>query len=100
MLTCKKKKRSILKEAVGGTLENINPAAPVKSFEETEDEKNDDMDLTSGIEEVSQREGKFLKYWLTTTLTTTYTTYTGTSSVASLICTPADYTNDGCPGLG
>ena len=106
MLTCKKRKRSIFYPGKTFTSENIEPATSLKSPDEESEEKNnaeeknnDDTDLVSGME-ISQKEGRFLNYWLTTTITTTYTTYTGTSSVASLICTPADYTNAGCPGTG
>merc|ERR1712062_130903 len=42
-------------------------------------------------EESSGREGRFLLYWLTTT-----TTSTATSSIGSLYCTPAGYTNVLC----
>merc|ERR1711994_197361 len=105
MLTCKKKKRSILNSVMGATSEQINPASSIKTFEEAVEKIKDDMDddnkedisnILSGLE-VSQKEGRFLNYWLTTTITTTFTTYTATSSLASLVCTPAGYTNDGCP---
>merc|ERR1711881_71254 len=104
MLTCKKKKRSILNSVMGETSEEIKPASSIKSLDRIkddieEDNKDDVSQLLSGLE-VSQKEGRFLNYWLTTTITTTFTTYTATSSLASLVCTPAGYTNDGCPGTG
>ena len=108
MLTCKKKKRSILNAVMGVSSEDIKPASSVKTFEEAVEKIKDDIednnkeditDLISGME-LSQKEGRFLNYWLTTTITSTFTTYTDTSSVASLVCTPAGYTNDGCPGSG
>ena len=104
MLTCKKKKRSILSSVMGDTSEEIKPASSIKTFEEAVEKIKDDMEddnkedisnILSGLE-VSQKEGRFLNYWLTTTITTTFTTYTATSSLASLVCTPAGYTNDGC----
>ena len=71
---------------------------PNKSAENKEESG---VDISSGLEiQNSEKEGRFLNYWLTTTITTTLTSYTATSSVASLICTPAGYTNDGCPGTG
>ena len=42
------------------------------------------------------REGRFLLYWATTTLTSTSTSYTGTSTIASLECTPSSYTISSC----
>ena len=42
------------------------------------------------------REGRFLLYWATTTLTSTSTTYTGTSTIASLECTPPSFTISSC----
>ena len=42
------------------------------------------------------REGRFLLYWATTTLTSTSTTYTGTSTIASLECTPSSFTISSC----
>jgi hypothetical protein len=108
MLTCKKKKRSILNNLMGEFPETISPATSVKNFEDgvenikvdiEENNKDGITNLISG-KELTEREGRFLNYWITTTITTTYTTYTGTSSLASLICTPAGYTLDGCPGTG
>ena len=93
---------------MGVTSENIKPASSVRTFEEAVEKIKDDIednnkedinDIISGME-ISQKEGRFLNYWLTTTITTTFTTYTATSSVASLVCTPAGYTNDGCPATG
>ena len=107
MLTCKqKKKRSILSD--GTTSEEISPAKSTQSFEEAVEkikvdiafnDKEDINELISGLD-LTEREGRYLNYWLTTTITTTFTSFTATSSVASLICTPAEYTNAGCPGTG
>ena len=47
-------------------------------------------------EESSGREGRFLLYWLTTTTTSTTTSFTATSSIGSVVCTPAGYTNSVC----
>merc|ERR1712083_306540 len=108
MLTCKKKKRSILSTAMGVASEDIKPASTIKTFDEAvekikedidENNKDDISDIISGLD-LSQKEGRFLNYWLTTTITTTFTTFTATSSLASLICTPAGFTNAGCPGQG
>ena len=47
-------------------------------------------------DEPSGREGRFLLYWLTTTTTSTTTSFTATSSIGSIYCTPAGYTNALC----
>ena len=46
--------------------------------------------MDSGVEEVA-RDGKFLLYWKTTTLTSTSTTYTVTHSLKKLECTPSGF---------
>ena len=105
MLTCKKKKRSVLNEMLGNTQDEIKPAKSSQSFEEAVEkikvdikyeDKEDINNIVSGLE-LTEREGKFLNYWLTTTITATFTTFTGTSSIASILCTPAGYTRAGCP---
>ena len=105
MLTCKKKKRSILSDSIGTTSEEISPAKSTQRFQEAVEkikvdiefnDKEDINELISGLD-LTEREGRFLNYWLTTTTTTTFTSFTGTSTVASLLCTPPGYTNAGCP---
>ena len=105
MLTCKKrKKRNILTSILESpnNAGDIKPASSLKTLEEAiekienEIDGGQEEDLSSGLD-ISEKEGRFLNYWLTTTLTTTITTYTATSSVASLVCTPAGYTVQGCP---
>ena len=108
MLTCKKKKRSVLNDMLGMTQEEIKPAKSSQSFEEAVEkikvdikyqDKEDINNIISGLE-LTEREGRYLNYWLTTTITATFTTYTGTSTIASILCTPAGYTQAGCPGSG
>merc|ERR1712079_978636 len=57
-----------------------------------------DADIESGAEEpaASQRDGRFLLYWLTTTTTSTTTIFTATGTIATLACTPAGYTVNAC----
>ena len=61
-------------------------------------EYESDPKLESGAEDpiTSDRDGRFLLYWLTTTSTSTTTIYTGTSSLATLDCTPGGYTLNAC----
>merc|ERR1712117_998222 len=59
------------------------------------DENSDVDQLSGGVngEIRSERDGRFLLYWLTTT-----TTLTGTSVLATLDCTPNGFTLNGCGG--
>ena len=51
-------------------------------------EIEDDL-VTGGINEDSDRNGKFLLYWMTTTPTSTTTSFTVTQTLSALECTPA-----------
>merc|ERR1711878_220591 len=86
-VTCgKRKKRSMV---VNGISEADGEIQPQRSFDA---EDNSDPKLESGAEDptTSERDGRFLLYWLTTTI------YTGTSTIASLDCTPNGYTVSEC----
>merc|ERR1712223_747972 len=61
--------------------------------------EDDDEALESGItddDEEKQRNARFLLYWATTTSTTTTTSITGTSTLASIECTPSSFTINEC----
>merc|ERR1719232_2003708 len=62
----------------------------------------DDYEPENEIEssQGEERQGKFVNYWITTTFTTTSTSFTVTSSIASLICSPIGWTYNVCPGPG
>ena len=68
----------------------------------TEDESTaevEDEALESGLtddDEEKQRNARFLLYWATTTSTTTTTSITGTSTLASIECTPSSFTINEC----
>merc|ERR1712115_54020 len=92
-VTCgKRKKRSMV---VNGISEADGEIQPQRSFDA---EDNSDPKVESGAEDptTSDRDGRFLLYWLTTTSTSTTTIYTGTSTIASLDCTPSGYTVKEC----
>ena len=55
------------------------------------------VDLESSVNEDAVREGKFVNYWITTTLTRSTTVYTGTSTLASILCTPVGWPYANCP---
>ena len=88
----KRKKRSMVVDGFSGDAGEIMPQS---SFDA---ESDSDPKLESGAEEptTSDRDGRFLLYWLTTTSTSTTTIYTGTSTLATLQCTPGGYTLSAC----
>merc|ERR1712083_119366 len=98
--TCAKKKRSIafLEELpIKPTKLNAEDVAPEPSFKDMEVSEIDE--LLPGIE-ADGRAARFLNYWMTRTVTSTFTTFTSTSSLGSLYCTPWGYTDIGCPNNG
>ena len=78
--------------------EHIHPA-PVDKNEEVIEDLSEIADVTSS-KQTEAREERFLNYWMTTTVTWTYTSYTATSSIASVYCTPPTWTDQMCPGNG
>merc|ERR1712115_237545 len=98
--TCVKKKRSInfLEDLpIEPTKYNLEDVAPSPSSEALGENEPDD--LLSGIEG-DGRPARFLNYWMTRVVTSTFTTYTSTSSLGSLYCTPIGYTDIACPNNG
>merc|ERR1712154_569432 len=87
IITCSKKRRSINFLEDMGVRPAEGPIAPHPAL------KNDEDDI-------DDRELRQLNYWMTRVVTTTYTTFTATSSIGSLYCTPLGYTNVPCPANG
>merc|ERR1712154_379920 len=81
VVTCgKKRKRSVIVNGDSEEAEQIQPSSL--------DQADSDHKLESGRAEdptISDRDARFLLYWLTTTSTST-TIYTGTSSIGTLDC--------------
>merc|ERR1712123_323496 len=98
---CGRKKRAIYTDPVTGEQgglaldELINPQEPISS----EVTKKDEELIESGKKEY-EREGKFLLYWMTTTTTSTFTTYTATTTLGALECTPSSFGISQCPSNG
>merc|ERR1711874_615996 len=82
----RRKKRSMVVDGISGEAGEIQP----KSSFDTEFDSGAEDPITSG------RDGRFLLYWLTTTSTSTTTIYTGTSTLATLNCTPSGFTVSAC----
>merc|ERR1711936_1202115 len=82
---CGKRKRSL--EAVEH-MEDIVSSSVVESLDDVEG----DTEVMSGESEPSQRDPRFLLYWMTTTSTSTLTSFTATTSIGTLECTPSSFT--------
>ena len=66
----------------------------VEDMDEDEERfESDDLKIFSSKE--TERDGKFLLYWRTTTLTSTSTSYTVTHSLKKLECTPSGFQMNG-----
>merc|ERR1712156_557307 len=105
LYTCSKKKRSlplIGDEPIDEAKDIISPNRALVADEPhaIEDVVANNEVISSQDELDQEREAKFINYWMTTTITTTYTSYTATSSVGSVVCTPLGYTNQNCPNNG
>merc|ERR1711872_884632 len=98
---CGRKKRAIYTDPVAGELggleDIIKPPEPV-SFEEKEKAAEDEL-IESGRKEY-EREGKFLLYWMTTHTSSPFTTYTATTTLGALECTPSSFGISQCPSNG
>ena len=90
IIPCKKRRRSfsgMWDEEPRHTDEEISP---------TKLAIDDDFpSLESGVDEL--RKGKQFLYFMTVTKTNTVTSYSATSTVASVACTPYEFTMDMCP---
>merc|ERR1711892_1140740 len=98
---CGRKKRAVYTEPISGKegsleLDNlIQPQAPLSSEDDREE-----ADLIESGKTEYEREGKFLLYWKTTTTTSTFTTYTATTTLGALECTPSNFGISQCPSNG
>ena len=75
---------------------DIKATAPLATDDAEPDlDDEDNLFLNSGLEEIKDdtraREAKFLLYWATSTSYKTSTTYTGTSTISALECTPPSF---------
>ena len=84
LITCARRRRRMLSEASSDVqTEDISPSA---------------SDIESSQEDMEERHGRFVNYWITTTFTSTKTAYTATSTLKSIYCTPNGFTYNNCPG--
>merc|ERR1711950_31445 len=84
LITCARRRRRMLSEASSDVqTEDISPSA---------------SDIESSQEDMEERHGRFVNYWITTTFTSTKTANTATSTLKSIYCTPNGFTYNNCPG--
>merc|ERR1712226_1721176 len=84
LITCARRRRRMLSEAPTNVqTEEISPSI---------------SEIDSSQEDLEKRHGRFVNYWITTTFTSTTTSYTATSTLKSIYCTPNGFTYNNCPG--
>merc|ERR1712203_912000 len=86
----RRRRRSMIVDKVSGQESDIDFSGISKTGS-ADDESSQELESTK-----SGREGKFLLYWMTTTSTST--TYTATTTVSSLDCTPSGFVISNCTG--
>merc|ERR1711923_432604 len=102
VVACSKKKKkrrdlSISTNPEDGAAINVTPSKVENVAAEKALEDLTELDPS----ETSERDRRqFLHYWLTITKTTTLTSYTTTSSMSALFCTPYDFLYGPCAGDG
>ena len=80
-------------------VDSVNPDSPIEERSQDSEDEDDDEDLLSGYEKDNSfrvRMARLNLYYATSTSTST--SYTGTSTLATLECTPAGYTLSACSG--
>merc|ERR1712045_336952 len=99
LVVCGKRKKRTLDEEEFDTLVDISTWETQRRNPE-EEELNEEEALLSGKDDDSaERQGKYLLYWLTKTAVAT-TSYVNTITLASLQCTPSQFTMSNCASLG
>merc|ERR1711976_175092 len=97
-LSGRRKKRSFLEAGVEPYDGEIGASPMIRGEPSDEALANEKVAIESGQEGLLERNKRFLNYWLTITKTTTLTSYTTTSSIGSLICTPYGFAPGPCAG--
>ena len=77
-------------EPVNKAIDFIEASPSIQSNED-----GDEVEL-----EGSERAARFVNYWMTITKSTTITSYTTTSTVSALFCTPFDFSYGPCVSSG
>merc|ERR1719384_2860413 len=101
VVACSKKKKrrdlSISTNSEDGAAIDVTPSKVENVAAEKALEDLTELDPS----ETSERDRReFLHYWLTITKTTALTSYTTTSSMSALFCTPYDFLYGPCAGAG
>merc|ERR1712045_168417 len=91
---CGRKRRSVLIDSASRTDAEFDLGGVTKLNGDVESSNDDVSEIEAG--QTSEREGKFLLYWMTTTSTST--TYTATTTISALACTPSGFVISNCAG--
>merc|ERR1711918_289160 len=86
----KRKRRALMVDSLTGKDTNIEVSGVPRT------EKEESSPEVESTKDEQAREGKFLMYWMTTTSTST--TYTATTTISSLACTPSGFSISNCTG--
>ena len=78
----------------------VEAIAEPKAEAVADSKAEDEVDELSALEGSERDRRQFLNYWLTITKTTTLTSYTTTSSLSAIYCTPYDFLYNPCAGDG
>merc|ERR1712226_698101 len=91
----KRKRRALVIDSLteGGEIA-VTKAGESGALESAYNAEAEVADSQKDAKEDYQREGKFLLYWMTTTSTST--SYTATTTISSLACTPSGFTISIC----
>jgi len=92
---CGRKRRAVLIDSESKRDAEFDFDGVTKLNGDVESSRDELSEIEAG-QETSEREGKFLLYWMTTTSTST--TYTATTTVSSLACTPSGFVISNCTG--
>merc|ERR1711936_1426367 len=91
---CKRKKRAL---SYADTIQPLEHREEISGSSVSGSLEEEDADLLSGEADSAQyRDPRFLLYWMTTTSTSTTTSFTATTSIGTLDCTPSGFTISAC----
>jgi len=98
LAACKKRKRRFIRDDIIEGLSKLENLGRVKVSSSFRDPKEGDEGNVLKSNKDTERKAKFILYWTTSKSTTTSYTYTATSKVASLACTPSGFALSVCGG--
>ena len=88
----RRKKRALVSDTKSAPSDLIE-ATPKYNDEDIMEDNDSEPELDG-----TERDAKIFNYFMTATKTTTFTSYTATSTLASILCTPEGWTMPACAG--